>query len=197
LTGEEPEPRYIVEPFDPDRHDRTAFSCGVPKVDNYFKKTANKLHQAGNVRLFVMIAPGGEVAGFYAINAHAVSFDDLPRKYARTRPAHGDIPAAYISMIGRDEKFRGSGYGADLLVDALTRIAAVADQLGLAVVMLDVLDCGDAARTARRKALYESYGFTALASNPLRMFLPIATVRAAIEERSGEGERGGDSGQMR
>jgi len=34
---------YIIEPFDPERHDRAAFSCGVEQVDNYFQKAANKL----------------------------------------------------------------------------------------------------------------------------------------------------------
>lgn len=85
-------------------------------------------------------------------------------------------------MIGRDQKFSGGGYGGDLLVDALRRIAVAADAIGVAVVMLDVLDCGDPDRVTRRKALYESYGFLPLASNPLRMFLPVSVVRTLIAE---------------
>jgi ribosomal protein S18 acetylase RimI-like enzyme len=173
---------YTIEPFDPSRHDRAAFSCGVEQVDNYFQKTANKLATADNVRLYVMVAPDGTVIGFYALNAHSVHFTDLPAKFARSRPSHGNIPAAYISMIGRDQKFRGGGYGGDLLVDALRRIAVAADAIGVAVVMLDVLDCGDQDRVARRKALYESYGFQSLASNPLRMYLPVSTVRKLTAE---------------
>jgi ribosomal protein S18 acetylase RimI-like enzyme len=177
----EPAP-YIIEPFDSGKHDRTAFSCGVEQVDNYFRKTANKLAKADNIRLYVMVAPDGALIGFYSINAHAVDYRELPDKFARTRPSHGRIPAAYISMIGRDRRFRGHGYGSDLLVDALKRIAQAADALGIAVVMLDVLDCGDPERVARRKALYEGFGFTPLASDPLRMFLPLATVRALLAE---------------
>jgi hypothetical protein len=179
----DPKPAGIViEPFDASRHDRAAFSCGVEQVDNYFQKTANKLAKADNVRLYVMANSDGAVIGFYALNAHAVDYGDLPAKFARTRPSHGNIPAAYISMIGRDQKFRGGGYGGDLLVDALRRIAAAADAIGVAVVILDVLDCGDPERVARRKVLYEGYGFQALQSNPLRMFLPISTVRTLIAE---------------
>ena len=173
---------YTIEPFDPSRHDRAAFSCGVEQVDNYFQKTANKLAKADNVRLYVMVDPDGTVIGFYALNAHSVHFTDLPAKFARSLPSHGNIPAAYISMIGRDQKFRGGGYGGDLLVDALRRIAVAADAIGVAVVMLDVLDCGDLDRVARRKALYESYGFQSLASNPLRMYLPVSTVRKLTAE---------------
>lgn len=173
---------HIIEPFDPDRHDRTAFSCGIEQVNNYFQKTANKLARADNVRLYVMVAPDGVVIGFYSINAHAVHYEELPKKYARTRPAHGHIPAAYISMIGRDQRYHGAGYGSDLLVDALKRIAQAAKAVGIAVVILDVLDCGDPERVARRQALYEGFGFIPLASNPLRMFLPLATVNTLLAE---------------
>lgn len=175
-----------IEPFDPDKHDRANFSCGVDQVDNYLKRTANKLSKADNVRLMVMTKGERSVIGFYALNAHAVRYEELPKKYARTRPSHGSIPAAYISMIGRDERHRGSSYGGDLLVDALSRIVAAADQIGISIVMLDVLDCGDPDRTVRRKALYESYGFQELTSVPLRMFLPIAVAAQLVDEISAE-----------
>lgn len=170
-----------IEPFDPERHDREDFACGVEPVDNFFKRTANKLSKADNLRVFVMVAADGPVIGFYALNAHAVTYADLPPKFVRTRPSHGDVPAAYISMIGVDQRFAGRGYGGDLLVDALKRIARAADALGIAIVMLDVLDDGDTSLVARRKALYEGYGFAPLPSNALRLFLPLAAVRSLIE----------------
>ncbi len=171
-----------IEPFDPERHDRTGFSCGVEAVDNYFKKTAGKLVSAGNVRLFVMVNPDGNLIGFYAINAHAVDYRDLPSRFARSRPGHGSIPAAFVAMIGRDQRYSGQGFGSDLLVDALRRITQAADVIGLAVVLLDVLDCGDPERTARRQSLYQSYGFQPLPSNPTRLYLPLATVRNLMAE---------------
>jgi ribosomal protein S18 acetylase RimI-like enzyme len=171
---------FIVEPLDPDKHDRAAFSTGVEQVDNYFRKTANKLAKAGNVRVWVMVSPSGGLIGFYALNAHSIDYAELPGKFAKARPGHGVIPAAYISMIGVDRKFAGKGFGGDLLVDALSRIAHAADDLGIAVVMLDVLDCGDPQLVAKRLNLYQSYGFSPLPSRPLRLFLPLATVRRLI-----------------
>jgi hypothetical protein len=79
----------------------------VEAVDNYFKKTANKLANAWNVRLFVMVSADQALIGFYAINAHSVDY--------------------------HDQRYTGAGFGGDLLVD--------------------VLDCGDPHRTARRQAL--------------------------------------------
>ena len=171
-----------IEPFDPARHDRTGFSCGVEAVDNYFKKTAGKLVSAGNVRLFVMVSSDGNFIGFYAINAHAVDYRDLPSRFARSRPGHGSIPAAFVAMIGRDQRYSGQGFGSDLLVDALRRITQAADVIGLAVVLLDVLDCGDPERTARRQSFYQSFGFQPLPSNPARLYLPLATVRNLMAE---------------
>lgn len=169
-----------IETFDPERHDRAAFSSGVDGVDNFLKKTANKLARADNLRLYAMTDPSGSLLGFYALNAHAIDYAELPAKFARTRPGHGAIPAAYIAMIGVDARHQGHGYGGDLLVDALTRIARAADNIGLAVAILDVLDDDDAERVARRKRLYEGYGFQALPSQPLRLFMPLATVRQLL-----------------
>lgn len=176
MTPPEVPARTIIEPFDPERHDRASFSCGIEQVDNFFRRTANKLAQAGNLRVFVMVGPTGELIGFHALNAHAVDYRDLPAKFARARPGHGSIPAAYVSMIGVDSRFQGRGYGGDLLADALGRIARAAVEIGIAVVMLDVLDCGDPGLVAKRKALYQGYGFLPLPSNGLRLFLPVATL---------------------
>lgn len=171
-----------IEPFDPEKHDRAAFFCGVEQVDNFFKKTANKLAKAGNLRVYVMVGAGGQVIGFYAINAHAVDYQELPKAYARSRPGHGSIPAAYLSMIGVDQRHSGHGYGGDLLADALLRIALASENLGIAVVVLDVLDDGNPDLTARRKKLYEGYGFMPFKSDPLRMFLSVATIRTMLVE---------------
>lgn len=128
-----------------------------------------------------MVGPGGNPIGFYAVNAHAIDYADLPIRYARDRPAHGSIPAAYISMIGVDRRFQGQGYGGDLLADCLLRLARASDALGIAMVLLDVLDCGDPDQVARRRALYTGYGFQPLPSQPLRLFLPMATIRALVQ----------------
>ena len=175
-------PQNIIEPLDPERHDRAAFSCGVEQVDNFFKRTANKLAQADNLRVFVLTSPKAELVGFYALNAHAIDYAELPAKYARARPRHGYIPASYISMIGVDQKFAGRGFGGDLLIDALERITRAADEIGIAVVVLDVLNCGNAELVEKRLRLYKSYGFLPLPSNQLRLFLPVATARTLLDD---------------
>lgn len=167
-----------IEVFDPDRHDRTGFSSGVAAVDNFFARTANKLARADNLRLSVLVGAEDELIGFHALNAHSIDYRDLPSPFARSRPGHGQIPAAFISMIGVDQRFQGKGFGGDLLVDSLVKAERASQVLGIAVVLLDVLDCGVPELVERRQRLYASYGFAPLPTAPLRMFLPMATVRA-------------------
>jgi GNAT superfamily N-acetyltransferase len=168
------------EPFDPEKHDRTAFSCGVDQVDNYFKKTANKLQKSGNVRVSVLLDAEEQLLGFYAVNAHSVDYVELPKKFARTRPSHGSIPAAFISMIGVDQRFQGNGLGGILLVEALRNLAHASESLGIAVVLMDVLECGNEEATTRRLTLYSGYGFTPLQNSRLRLFMPIQDAKALL-----------------
>lgn len=181
MSAEAPGRAFIIEPLDVTRHDRAGFSCGVVQVDNFLQRTANKLSKADHLRVFVMTPGGATIAGFYAINSHAIDYRDLPAALTRNRPGHGSIPAAYISMIGRDRRFHGEGLGSDLLVDCLLRLVRLSETIGLAVVMLDILDCGDAVRTKRRGDLYRAFGFQPLPTQPMRMFLPIATARKLLE----------------
>lgn len=170
----------IIEPLDPARHDRTAFVSGVDQVDNYFRKTASKLDRADNVRAFVLLSPDQALIGFYTLNAHSVDFSHLPASYVRNRPGHGQIPAAFISMIGVDARFQGRGLGSLLLADALKRIGRAARDVGIAIVLLDILDCGDKDLVERRKQLYMRYGFQPLPDFPLRLFLPVAKIHAIL-----------------
>jgi hypothetical protein len=81
-------------------------------------------------------------------------------------------------MIGVDRRFQGKGHGGDLLADALTRIADAADEIGIAVVILDVLDCGNAEAVKRRKS-------------PMRTTVAPAVESAAEVHADGDGAKAG------
>jgi len=79
-------------------------------------------------------------------------------------------------MFGVDETYQGRGLGRVLLADALKRAARVSEEIGLAVVILDVLDDGDAEAVEKRYRFYEAFGFISFPSRRLRMFIPTATI---------------------
>lgn len=171
-------PPFTIQSFDPKKHDRAAFSCGVPQIDNYLKLTAKKGSKADVVRIWIILDKKENIVGFYGINMHAIHVNEMPASYAQKAMRHGTLPVAFIAMIGVDEKQQGNGIGSALVADALSRIGRVSDDIGTCAVLLDVFDDGDEKTVSRRKTYYEKFGFAPLPDQPLRLFMPIQTVKA-------------------
>ena len=169
----------VIEPFDPGRHDRSGFSCGTDRLDNFLRFTAGKRQKDDFTRVFVAVAQGSpEILGYYALNAHAVATSDLGPDRPRRSPNTGSIPALYLSMVAVDRSQQGRGLGSDLAVDALGRARKVAGEVGLKLVVLDVIDDGGNEVLARRRQFYRRLGFRSFQDRPERMFIAIDTIRA-------------------
>ncbi len=167
----------IIEPFDPAKHDRTAFSCGTTRLDNFLKLTAKKQQAGDFTRVRVAtVREQVEILGYYALNAHFLEGDDLPSDLTKNASWSG-IPVIYLSMIAVDRRYQGRGIGRTLLVSALTRAANAAKDVGLKAVILDVIDDGGDEITEKRRTFYTSMGFKPFPSSPLRMFITIEMVR--------------------
>ena len=120
-----------------------------------------------------------EVLGYYALNAHAVATDDLGADRPRRAPRTGTIPALYLSMIAVDRTQQGKGLGSDLAVDALGRARNVAGEVGLKLVVLDVID--DGGDEVSSCAAGSSTGASVSGAFRIareRMFITIDTIRA-------------------
>ena len=165
-----------IEPLDSARHDREAFSCGVERLDNFFKITASKYVKEDNGRIYVAVEQSsGRVVGFHAINPHAIDVSEFDEKTRKRFPVGRDrISAFYLSMVARDLSVRGKGLGPLLLADVFHRCLAAADIAGGRFILQDALD----ERAAR---LYASMGFTPLPSHPARMVISMAKVRKNAE----------------
>ncbi len=170
--------KISITPLDPHRHDRKSFSCGTVRLDNFHKRSARK-NQSGDIsRVWVATEVGrNEILGYYALNAHSLEGDDLPHSLTKNAPRYGGIPTAYLSMIAVDRCHQGRGIGRILLVNALERAMAAADQIGLKAVVLDVIEDGGPDITEKRREFYARMGFLILPEQPMRMFISIAELR--------------------
>ena len=175
--------RIVIEPFDPGRHERSGFSCGTERLDNFLRFSARKRQKDDFTRVFVAVAEGSpKVLGHYALNAHAVATGELGADRPRRAPNTGSIPALYLSMIAVDRSRQGEGLGSDLAVDALGRARNVAGEVGLKLVVLDVIGDGGNEAFARRMEFYRRLGFQSFRDRPERMFIPIDTIRAMFSD---------------
>ena len=170
--------RIVIEPFDPGRHERSGFSCGTARLDNFLRFSARKRQKDDFTRVFMAVAEGSpKVLGYYALNAHAVATGEFGADRPRRAPNTGSIPALYLSMIAVDRSQQGRGLGSDLAVDALGRARNVAGEVGLKLVVLDVIGDGGNEAFARRMEFYRRLGFQSFQDRPERMFISIDTIR--------------------
>jgi cytidyltransferase-like protein len=150
-------------------HDRAAFDCEEPSLNDFLKRYARQNDQKGLGRTFVAVRPGDrKIYGYYTISSGSVQFDTIPEKLPRY-----PIPVAHLGRLAVDRQAKGQGLGKALLADALKRVSAVADQLGMYAV--EVFALNEAARD-----FYLKFGFRPLLDDRQHLYLPMSFIRKQL-----------------
>ena len=173
MAGEQQQPRFLIEPLGT-KHDRAAFSCGVPAMDAYLHKQARQDLKKHVAAPFVITPDGKTVAGFYTLSQYAVKLDTVPDELAKKLPKYPMVPATLIGRLAVDSRFRGQGLGEKLLMDALNRSLRSSTELAAAAVIVDAKDEAAA-------SFYRKYGFMDFPNVERRLFLPMGTVAQLFE----------------
>jgi len=170
--------RIRIEPLDRRKHDRAAFSCGEERLDNFLKNMAARQQDDDHTRVYVAsLEAGTGIAGFYALNSHAIDAATLPPDQRKKLPSYPTISAIYLSVVAVAKDHQGKGLGKLLLADAFRRCIAVADQIGAYFIVLDALN-------ERAATLYRELGFVDLPGHEPRMLIRMAVVRIAAGKGS-------------
>lgn len=165
----------VIETLDRAVHDRAAFHCGEPHLDDFLRTRAAK-HQAQRVsRTFVLIneAAPSRILGYYTLSNSHIARGDLSEHEARKLPKH-PIPCVMLARLAIDRSAQGQRLGQHLLMDALTRCALVGQQSGVYALVVDAKN--DAARR-----FYQRLGFHDIEGQVMRLYLPLATALKAID----------------
>ncbi len=171
-------PALTIAKSDKALHDRSAFSCGFGPIDNFLKSSLSDQIKDGMVSAWIATTnDNSAVLGFYTLGAMAVRAKFGPKKWQRARVS--DVPVIYIRAVAVREDMQGKSLGTALVIDAMKRCAGIADQMGAAAIVLDVLD-GD--HFDRQWKFYADLGFLPLGDpdNPHRVYIPMADVRATL-----------------
>ena len=71
---------YAIEPLAP-AHDRAAFDCDEPSLNDFLKRFARQNDEKGLGRTYVAVLPDEpKIYGYYTIASGAVRFDYLPEQ---------------------------------------------------------------------------------------------------------------------
>ena len=137
-------------------HDRAAFDCGHPFLNTYLAQFARQNDRKGLARAYVLVPEpeGNPVLGYYTLTSGAVAFENIPSGLRQGLPKY-PLPVARIGELAVDHRRRGQGFGSDLLLDALSRIARAAEQVAVWAIMVDPID-------QLAASFYLHHGFQAL-----------------------------------
>ncbi|HLH50772.1 MAG TPA: GNAT family N-acetyltransferase [Roseiarcus sp.] len=150
-------------------HDFADFDCGEPALNDWLRDRALK-NQSRFSRTYVVCA-GNRVVAYFSVSAGAVERANAPGKMRRNAP--DIIPVSVIGRLAVSRDHAGKGLGAEMLADALRRIATASQSIGVAAALIHAKD--DAAKRFYLKCAE----FIEYPEESRTLFLPIETVIAA------------------
>jgi GNAT superfamily N-acetyltransferase len=151
-------------------HTLDVFDSGVPALDEWLKRRALQNESAGASRTFVTC--GGEnVIGYYSLAAASVMHGIATSRVRRNMPDL--VPAVLIGRLAIHKDWQGKGLGADLLRDAVLRIAGAAEIVGVRAILVHAMS-DDA------KKFYERFGFRPSPIEPMTLMMTVEEVRRII-----------------
>lgn len=163
---------FRVEPLDPRRHDRAAFTCGIEALDGYLRTQASQDMRRKANAVFVMVAAEapGRILGYFTLCALALDQGEVPETARRHLPRYPLISATLIGRLAVARTHQGQG--SMLLARALRKAYANADVVGSSMVVVDAID-------ERAAGFYEAHGFIRLPDSR-RLIIPMRSIGAAI-----------------
>ena len=151
--------------------DRTLFNSGSAPLDQYFKQQVTQDIRRRIAACFVALTRDDQVAGYYTLASASVLLTELPTAIGKKLPRYPTVPAVCMGRLAIDLKFKGQGLGAALLADALDHSAR--SEIAAHALVVDAKD-------EQAAAFYSHHGFIALRDSPMKLFLPLKTVRGLI-----------------
>ena len=153
-------------PLTPDR-DLSAFDCGEPALNDRLRHRALK-NESRFWRTYVVCA-GNAVVGYFCVSAGSVERGIVPDRMPRNAPDR--IPVSAVGRLAVSRNHAGKGLGANLLADALGRIASASHIIGVGAVLVQAKD------DAARRFYADLIEYPADSRSP---FLPIETLLASF-----------------
>jgi GNAT superfamily N-acetyltransferase len=151
-------------------HNLSAFDCGEPLLNDWLSHRALK-NESRFLRTYV-VCEGCRVIACFCISAGAVERAAAPGKVRRNAPDM--IPVSVIGLLAVDRAYAGRGLGADILMDALRRIAVASQSIGIGAVLVHAKD------DAAKRFYMRCAEFIEYPEDSRIPFLPIETVAAAF-----------------
>lgn len=160
-------------------HDRSGFDCGVEALNDFLRTKARKHAEQGISVTWVAAEKGASrILGFVTLTMGSVAFENADPVVTKGLPRY-PIPMLHVGRLATDLSVQGRGIGSLLLRLAAERAIDASREMG----------CFGMELVAGDRAAYDYYlrrGFKPLVEGTMRLYLPIAHLRAN-DDRQAEG----------
>lgn len=157
---------YSILPLSPS-HDVGGFACESEALNVWLHRVARQHQSKSLSKTFVITedAAPGIIIGYYAL-AHRglVEKEALPAALVKRLPSK--IPGFLLARLAVSASHQGRGFGSLLLMDAISRVQQVAQDIGGPFLFVNAKDEAAA-------SFYRQFGFTPLHSDPLTLVLSL------------------------
>ncbi len=153
--------------FDVRVHDRAAFHCGGPVLDDYVHKYAVQQHAKGISTVLVIVdnAAPNKILGFYTLSAVQIDVQQVSDTDRKKLPRY-PVPCFRMGRLVRGMESHGAGLGEFLIGCAVDRCLHARSLVGAYALLVDAQD-------EKAKSFYERYGFIPCGDTPMALYLPL------------------------
>ena len=163
-----------VEPLK-QNHILAEFDCGSDAQTTWLRRHALQSHFGRmSVVWVVRRLADDRVVGFYALTSGSVLQRDAPERAKKGSGAY-DIPAMVLTRLGVDLSEQHQGLGRALVKDCFERVASVAQNAGVKVLLIHSED------EAARDFYIGLAAFEASPTDPLHLTLLLKDLRRAMQ----------------
>ncbi|HIF5960611.1 TPA: GNAT family N-acetyltransferase [Vibrio parahaemolyticus] len=169
-----------IVPLDKKTHDRNAFDCGEPALNNFLKTTSAQHNNKSLSRTFVLTSDANpeQIKGFYSLAVCTIELDQLPPDIAKKYPS--EVHCALLGRLATNKSYQRQGLGSVLLIDAVRKSVEASKLVPTPMIIVD-------AKNVDVKEWYESFGFTPFPVMKNRLFMTMATAQTMLDKVDGIG----------
>jgi ribosomal protein S18 acetylase RimI-like enzyme len=157
-------------------HVLAGFDCGSAAQSAWLITHALQAHQSGSSRVYIVTAAEDEnhrVVGYYALAAGSVAPAQAPQRLAQGAGRYHQ-PVVILTRLGVNISTQGAGLGRALVVDALRRVAAAGEVIGVRALLIHCENEG------ARDFYLRLAKFDVSPTDPMHLFLLMKDLRRAI-----------------
>lgn len=148
-----------------------SFDCGNEDLNEFLSRYALKNDLLGIGKTFLAVDEENQICGYFTLSAAQIAFETVPESFQAKLPKY-PVPAIRIARLAVSKNLQGKGAGKWLLREAFIKILAASEIVGLKFIIVDAKETS--------KTFYEQFGFIKFEGQNLGYFLPVETVRAAV-----------------